>query len=158
MATALLRAGLHGAELNVAINLGGIEDAAYASVLCYNKQYQQTFAEGEKTIKHREKKEDEGEGGKKKGKKKGKEGEPSRDEMVQKLKPKDFSPLEQGMLHAYQRYVCFVPDSEDLPTIKYRRARIYYETRHPIAAKFRRRVRPGRRSTKDTPKPRGCPR
>ena len=34
------------------------------------------------------------------------------------------------MLNAYQRYVCFVPDSEDLPTIKYRRARIYYETNH----------------------------
>jgi tetratricopeptide (TPR) repeat protein len=34
------------------------------------------------------------------------------------------------MLRAYQRYICFVPDSEDLPTIKYRRARIYYETNH----------------------------
>ncbi len=33
VATALLRAGLHGAELNVAINLGGIEDAAYASAV-----------------------------------------------------------------------------------------------------------------------------
>jgi tetratricopeptide (TPR) repeat protein len=101
------------------------EDAAYASVLCYNKQYQTTFAGDEKTIKHREKKEEEG-----KGKKKKKEGEPSHEEMVAKFKPKDFSPLESGMLHAYQRYVCFVPDSEDLPTIKYRRARIYYETNH----------------------------
>ena len=34
------------------------------------------------------------------------------------------------MLNAYQRYVCFVPDSEDMPTIKYRSARIYYETNH----------------------------
>ena len=34
------------------------------------------------------------------------------------------------MLNAYQRYVCFVPNSEDLATIKYRRARIYYETNH----------------------------
>ncbi len=100
------------------------EDAAYASVLCYNKQYQTTFAESEKTVKHREKKDEDG-----KKKKKGK-GEPSHDELVAKFKPKDFSPLESGMLNAYQRYVCFVPDSEDLPTIKYRRARIYYETNH----------------------------
>ncbi len=34
------------------------------------------------------------------------------------------------MLGAFQRYVCFIPDSEDLPTIKYRRARIYYESNH----------------------------
>ena len=31
------------------------------------------------------------------------------------------------MLRAFQRYVCYIPDSDDLPTIKYRRARIYYE-------------------------------
>ena len=36
------------------------EDAAYASVLCYNKQYQPNFAGDEKTVKHREKKDDEG--------------------------------------------------------------------------------------------------
>ena len=101
------------------------EDAAYASVLCYNKQYQQTFAESEKTVKHREDK-DEG----KKKKKKGKSDEPSHEELVEQYKPKDLSPLEKGMLNAYKRYVCFVPDSEDLPTIKYRRARIYYETNH----------------------------
>jgi tetratricopeptide (TPR) repeat protein len=100
------------------------EDAAYASVLCYNKQYQQTFAEGDKVVKHREEKTEDG-----KKKKKGKD-EPSRDELVAKFKPKEFSPLESGMLRAYQRYVCFVPDSEDMPTIKYRRARIYYETNH----------------------------
>jgi tetratricopeptide (TPR) repeat protein len=103
------------------------EDAAYASVLCYNKQYQTTFAGDEKTVKHRGKKDDDSKG---KGKKKAKEGEPSREELVAKFKPKDFSELENGMLRAYQRYVCFVPDSEDLPTIKYRRARIYYETNH----------------------------
>lgn len=101
------------------------EDAAYASVLCYNKQYQSTFAESEKTIKHRD---DKADGKKKKGKKG--DAEPTAAELREKYKPKDFSPLEKGMLNAYQRYVCFVPDSEDLPTIKYRRARIYYETNH----------------------------
>jgi tetratricopeptide (TPR) repeat protein len=96
------------------------EDAAYASVLCYNKQYQSTYAGSEKTVKHRD--DDK--------KKKGKKGsaEPTREELVAQFRAKDLSPLEKGMLRAYQRYVCFVPDSEDLPTIKYRRARIYYET------------------------------
>lgn len=97
------------------------EDAAYASVLCYNKQYQTTFAEGERVVKHR----DEKPAGKRK---RGQEGEQAA--LAAKFKPKDFSPLESGMLNAYQRYVCFVPNSEDLPTIKYRRARIYYETNH----------------------------
>jgi len=32
------------------------------------------------------------------------------------------------MLAAFQRFVCFVSDSDELPTIKYRRARIYYES------------------------------
>ena len=31
---------------------------------------------------------------------------------------------------AFQRFICFVPDSDELPTVKYRRARIYYETNH----------------------------
>lgn len=101
------------------------EDAAYASVLCYNKQYQTTFGDSDKTVKHRE--DDEDDRKKKRGKK---SEEPSREELVAKFKPKEFSSLEAGMLRAYQRYVCFVPDSEDLPTIKYRRARIYYETNH----------------------------
>jgi tetratricopeptide (TPR) repeat protein len=101
------------------------EDAAYASVLCYNKQYQATFAESEKVVKHRDKDGD-------KPKKKGKKGEeePTTAELREKYKPRDFTELEKGMLNAYQRYICFVPDSEDLPTIKYRRARIYYETNH----------------------------
>ncbi len=34
------------------------------------------------------------------------------------------------MLNAFQRYVCFVNNSDDLPQIKYRRARIYYEANH----------------------------
>ena len=99
------------------------EDAAYASVLCYNKQYQATFAQRETEV--RGKKEEKRKG--KKGRRKGND-EPSRDELVAQFAPKDLSELEQGMLRAYQRYVCFVQDSEDLPQIKYRRARIFYES------------------------------
>jgi tetratricopeptide (TPR) repeat protein len=98
-------------------------DAAYAAVLCYNKQYQTAYAGNEKSVRGKAAEDKE-----KKGKKKGKE--TSDDDKVAQFRAKEFSPTEQGMLNAFQRYVCFVPDSEDLPQIKYRRARIYYETNH----------------------------
>ncbi|MDH5674138.1 MAG: tetratricopeptide repeat protein [Myxococcales bacterium] len=98
------------------------EDSAYASVLCYNKQYKQTYAQSEREVKHRDDKKK-----KRKGKK---DAEPTREELVAQYKPKELSPLEEGMLRAYKRYICYVPGSEDLPTIKYRQARIYYETNH----------------------------
>jgi tetratricopeptide (TPR) repeat protein len=44
--------------------------------------------------------------------------------------PRDLTPTEQGMLGAFTRFVCFVADSDELPTVKYRRARIYYESNH----------------------------
>ncbi len=96
-------------------------DAAYAAVLCYNKQYQSSFAQNEKSVRG---KDDKG-----KGKGKGKKDQSKEDKSAE-YKAKEFSPTEQGMLNAFQRYICFVPDSEDLPQIKYRRARIYYETNH----------------------------
>jgi tetratricopeptide (TPR) repeat protein len=98
-------------------------DAAYAAVLCYNKSYQLTFQSSETKVRGKGMAEKE----KKKGKGKGKE---DKEDEVAKYKSRDFSPLESGMLNAFQRYICFVPDSEDLPQIKYRRARIYYESNH----------------------------
>ena len=65
-----------------------------------------------------------------KGKKKKKGESDTEDDKAAQFRAKEFSPMEQGMLNAFQRYVCFVPDSEDLPQIKYRRARIYYESNH----------------------------
>jgi tetratricopeptide (TPR) repeat protein len=100
-------------------------DAAYAAVLCYNKQYQTAYAGNEKTVRGKAAEDKEKAA---KGKKKGKE--QSEEDKAAQFRPKEFSPTEQGMLNAFQRYVCFVPDSEDLPQIKYRRARIYYETNH----------------------------
>jgi tetratricopeptide (TPR) repeat protein len=97
-------------------------DAAYAAVLCYNKQYQVAYAGNEKSVR--------GKAADEKKPKKGKGKEQTEDDKVAEFRAKEFSPLEQGMLNAFQRYVCFVPDSEDLPQIKYRRARIYYETNH----------------------------
>ncbi len=97
-------------------------DAAYAAVLCYNKQYASAYAADEKSV--RGKSADKGSGKGKKGKKE------SDADKAAEFKAREFTQTEQGMLNAFQRYVCFVPDSEDLLQIKYRRARVYYETNH----------------------------
>ncbi|MCG8553875.1 MAG: tetratricopeptide repeat protein [Proteobacteria bacterium] len=86
-------------------------DAAYAAVLCYNNLYQQTFKRRETQLR-------------------GSKGRGQKSAQIAKFRPRDFTKLESGMLSAFQRYVCFVPDSQDLPQIKYRRARIYYESNH----------------------------
>jgi tetratricopeptide (TPR) repeat protein len=88
-------------------------DAALAAVLCYNNLYQQQFAAGEKSTTT-----------KRTTTKKGKKVEEDKPDYAQR----ELTGLESGMMKAFQRYVCFVPNSEDLPTMKYRRARIYYES------------------------------
>ena len=87
-------------------------DAALAAVLCYNNLYQQQFAGSEKTVRKQ-----------KPAKAKGKRQEEDKPDYA----AREFTPLEGGMLKAFQRYVCFVPNSDDVVTMKYRRARIYYE-------------------------------
>ena len=79
-------------------------DAALAAVLSYNNLYQQQFAGTEKTV-HK----------KTAAKGKGKRQEEDKPDYA----PREFTPLEGGMLKAFQRYVCFVPNSEDLATMKY---------------------------------------
>ena len=97
-------------------------DAAYAAVLCYNKSYQQSYAGSQTEVRSKA-------GPKKKKRGRG-EAEPAPEDESAQYAPKEYSPLESGMLGAFQRYICFVPDSEDLATIKYKRARIFYETNH----------------------------
>ncbi|QQR88827.1 MAG: tetratricopeptide repeat protein [Myxococcales bacterium] len=84
-------------------------DAAYAAVLCYNNSYQSIYKTRERVVRG---------GGK------------DKEEDKEVLGPKPLGPLEKGMLDAFQRYVCYVPDGDKLPTIKYRRARILYEANH----------------------------
>lgn len=101
-------------------------DAAYAAVLCYNNLYQQNYQQREREVRGR------GENAQQGGRRRGRRGEEPAapvDEAA-RFAPREFTELERGMLNAFQRYVCFVPDSEELPTIKYRRARIYYEANH----------------------------
>lgn len=101
-------------------------DAAYAAVLCYNNLYQQQYAATERDRRGAEA----AEGGRRGRRgRRGQEAEPEQTEE-QRLAVREFSPTEQGMLNAFQRFVCFVNESEELPQVKYRRARIFYETNH----------------------------
>ncbi|MBW1904557.1 MAG: tetratricopeptide repeat protein [Deltaproteobacteria bacterium] len=89
-------------------------DAAYAAVLCYNNLYQQQYVPRETETKFVSKSDQ-------------KAAKNAKAAPKSKLAPKKLTPLQDGMLEAFNRYLCYVDKAEDLSTIKYRRARIYYE-------------------------------
>jgi len=89
-------------------------DAAYAAVLCYNNLYQQQYVPRETESKFVSKSDQRALKNAKAAPK-------------NKFMPKKLTQLQEGMLEAFNRYVCYVDKAEDLSTIKYRRARIYYE-------------------------------
>lgn len=106
------------------------QDAAYAAVLCYNNLYQQQYQGRE-----RQTREEQGgsAGGRRGGGRRGGRREPSQPTATtvgSDYVPRNLNETENGMLNAFTRFVCYVADSEELPTIKYRRARIYYESNH----------------------------
>lgn len=103
-------------------------DAAYAAVLCYNNLYQQDFAGREREVRGAAAPEEEASGGRRG--RRGRRGRQEEAEAAPTFEPQPYTPIQEGMLRAFQRFVCFVQDSEELPTVKYRRARIYYETNH----------------------------
>ncbi len=99
-------------------------EAAFASVLCYQNIYAQQHADGS----HRK-----GGGHLDDGAAKGKKPQSDAD----KLKAKEFSPGQKGMITAFNRYVCYIkpPDSdkealEQYVEVKYARARTYFEAQH----------------------------
>ncbi len=59
---------------------------------------------------------------------KGKGGEPVSDEVA--FAKKEISPNNKKMIDAFDEYIKYVPDAPELVTIKYRKARIYYEANH----------------------------
>lgn len=46
------------------------------------------------------------------------------------LKPEEIGSNKKKMIAAFDTYIKYVPDSKELPNIKYRKARIYYEANH----------------------------
>jgi TolA-binding protein len=101
-------------------------EAAYAAVLCYQKMYDQKYAN------HSDRKSKGlGPKGASEEDTKAKKGE------WEKFKPKDLTQLQKGMIQAFNRYVCYVkPDENDKEAmeqfidVKYARARTYFEAQH----------------------------
>lgn len=99
-------------------------EAAYASVLCYQKMYDQTHKGDED----------------KKGKGLGPTGaraEETKQGEWEKFKPTEFTPMQKGMITAFNRYVCYIKPPEgnkqaydQYVEVKYARARTYFEAQH----------------------------
>jgi tetratricopeptide (TPR) repeat protein len=101
-------------------------EAAYASVLCYQKMYDQMY-KGEEDRK--------GKGLGLKGASE-KEREAKKGEW-DKFKPKEFTSQQKGMIQAFNRYICYIKPSkgdkeaeEQYVEVKYARARTYFEAQH----------------------------
>lgn len=101
-------------------------EAAYASVLCYQKMYDQMY----KGAADR------------KGKGLGPKGADEKDREAragewEKFKPKPLTDMQKGMVTAFNRYVCYVKPpkgdkdaEEQYVEVKYARARTYFEAQH----------------------------
>ena len=63
----------------------------------------------------------------KRGKKKGGDEGPGVAKCEKVFKPKELTPPYQKMMAAYDTYLNYVPDAPELPTIKYRKAKTYYD-------------------------------
>ena len=101
-------------------------EAAYASVLCYQKMYDQMH-EGDSDRK--------GKGLGPKGA--GKEDREADKGEWEKFKPKEFTDMQKGMITAFNRYVCYIKPKdgdkkgqEQYVEVKYARARTYFEAQH----------------------------
>jgi tetratricopeptide (TPR) repeat protein len=101
-------------------------EAAYASVLCYQKMYDQMY-KGDSD---------------KKGKGLGPQGADEKDREGkkgewEKFKPKELSSMQKGMVQAFNRYVCYIKPAkgdkeaeEQYVEVKYARARTYFEAQN----------------------------
>lgn len=100
-------------------------EAAYAAVLCYQKMYDKLH-QGDEA---------------RKGKGLGPTGASKEDQTAkgewEKFKPKELTELQQGMIMAFNRYVCFITPpkgdaekEEQYVEVKFARARTYFEAQH----------------------------
>jgi tetratricopeptide (TPR) repeat protein len=114
-------------ELNPAPTAKYLKEAAYAAVISWKNCLSVADDSGD-TQAARVAKSNEVLAAKKNGGvKKPKEGE---SEDAQLLAEKPITENQKKMLAAFDTYIKYVPDSPELPNIKYRKARIYYEFNH----------------------------
>ena len=104
------------------------QDAAYAAVLCYNNLYQQQYQGREREVRGGAVGDDNPCEGMRGRRLRRCEAEQAERNEATRYVPRELNETENGMLNAFNRFVCFVNDSDELPQIKYRRARIYYES------------------------------
>ncbi len=102
-------------------------EAAYASVLCYQNIYEETHKGGA----------DRKGAGNLPGSGKAQSAAAQRAAESEKLRPKDMTDNQKGMVSAFNRYICYInpPKSdtagqEQLVEVKYARARTYFESQH----------------------------
>jgi TolA-binding protein len=105
---------------------GQAAEAAYASVLCYQKMYDQMY-KGDSDRKSKGL----GPTGADEKDREAKKGE------WEKFKPKPFTTMQTGMVTAFNRYVCYITPpkgdkeaEEQYVEVKYARARTYFESQH----------------------------
>ncbi len=100
-------------------------EAAYASVLCYQNIYEETHKGGTDR--------------KGAGNLPGKKEDPKAKKVdeAEKLKPKEMTENQKGMVQAFNRYICYIKPAdkdnagqEQLVEVKYARARTYFEAQH----------------------------
>ncbi len=101
-------------------------EAAYASVLCYQNIYEETHKGGA----------DRKGSGNLPGKTKESKEDKAKAE-AEKLKPKEMTENQKGMVQAFNRYICYIKPAqndnagqEQLVEVKYARARTYFEAQH----------------------------
>jgi len=98
-------------------------EAAYAAVLCRMRLYE------DRGVRRPEDLEESGDGSwSPRAEKLSQEERDARE--LERLRPRALTESEKGMLHAFDRYVCLVPASDELVAVKYRRARIHYVANH----------------------------
>ncbi|HTQ05803.1 MAG TPA: hypothetical protein VMI54_18200 [Polyangiaceae bacterium] len=102
-------------------------EAAYASVLCYQKMYDQMY-KGDADRKGRDELALKGAGEKERSAKKG---------QWDTFKPKEMTSQQKGMVQAFNRYICYIKPTkgdkeseEQYVEVKYARARTYFEAQH----------------------------
>ena len=104
------------------------DEAAYAAVIswknCLNVD-DSGSAEKQATEETRKKK-----GGKITAEEKKRQEKEKEEEIANKYKPQEIPEKWRKMLEAFDTYIQYVPNAPELVTIKYRRARVYYEYNH----------------------------
>ncbi len=114
-------------EMNPQPTAKYLKEAAYAAVIswknCLAVDDSSTDTQAQMLEKRKELKNAKG------GVKKPKEGEGDEEEKAL-LTEKPITENQKKMIAAFDTYIKYVPDSPELPNIKYRKARIYYEFNH----------------------------